>query len=175
MGVASEYILGLTENQKRMRKGREFVVSAYDTSDGRLFYTQPINPKGEAKKSVRYRIRVRPKKKKGVPGFPRSRSFKTLKDLLNASPDLGYGEEASVRAIIADYFLKLTTSRDAEDLADRYVEGLVKAIEIFFRPPSSELRWEQVHQSLWVAAGRFSITSIRPLSKTGCSSVNRAL
>lgn len=55
----SEMLLGRRAVQAHLLQNGEATVSAYRTADGRIFYTDPVDPEGKPGPGVIYRIRVR--------------------------------------------------------------------------------------------------------------------
>jgi hypothetical protein len=63
----SEIVLGRRAVQRALCADRQVVVSAYRVTDGRLFYTDPVQPDSRAGPRVLYRIRVKLKPHVQVP------------------------------------------------------------------------------------------------------------
>ena len=67
MTAKSSTILGRAPNRRAFLRRTPFVVSVYECSNGKRFFTDPIQwPYCEPKPSVVYRIVVKPKRNKGA-------------------------------------------------------------------------------------------------------------
>lgn len=57
----SQMVAGRLAAYDKMWRGEAFTVSAYRVSDGRIFYTDPVDPRGRAGRGVLDRIHIIPK------------------------------------------------------------------------------------------------------------------